>query len=277
MIALETLTADHIRAMNYNELIPIVRETNRPPGGFSSIATIVRQVCLRDHHCVLEIGTSTGITSVELAGLTHAKIRAIDINNESLVQAQNRAERYGVQNYILFELQDATNMQYADESFDLVFCGNVTSLLENKERGLGEYQRVLKSGGFLAAIPMYYVETPPAKIVDKVTELVGTAILVLNRAFWLDFFRSGGLRLCWSEDYVFEPLPTGAVEAFVSRMLSRPHLESLGTDARQELANRYLQCMQIFQENLSYMGYTIMILRKEAADEDPELFTSRKV
>ncbi|MDO8656119.1 MAG: class I SAM-dependent methyltransferase, partial [Nanoarchaeota archaeon] len=94
---LETLTAVDIEGMSYNELIGVVRETNRPPGGLRSIARIAQHTFLKTGQKVLDIGTSTGVTAIELARLTGATVHGIDINPLSLEEAERRAAVYGVE------------------------------------------------------------------------------------------------------------------------------------------------------------------------------------
>lgn len=119
---MNTPSKEEILKMDYNQLIGIVRETNRPPGGFKSILHIAQNTFITRETKVLEIGTSTGITAIELAKLTHCKITAIDINPVSIEEAKKRAVEEGVSEYINFEIQDATQLEYADNTFDLVFA-----------------------------------------------------------------------------------------------------------------------------------------------------------
>lgn len=85
---MNTPSKEEILKMDYNQLIGIVRETNRPPGGFKSILHIAQNTFITRETKVLEIGTSTGITAIELAKLTHCKITAIDINPVSIEEAK---------------------------------------------------------------------------------------------------------------------------------------------------------------------------------------------
>src|SRR5580765_3046617 len=121
MIAVETqeqVRAEDIERMDYNRLIGLVRETNRPPGGIDSIVTIAQRAFIREGQRVLDIGTSTGITSIELARMTGATVRGIDINPKSLEEARRRAVRYRVDALCSFRQQDATRLDEPDESFD---------------------------------------------------------------------------------------------------------------------------------------------------------------
>jgi ubiquinone/menaquinone biosynthesis C-methylase UbiE len=275
---LGTLTAQDIRAMNYNELISVVRETNRPPGGVKSISHLATQAHLSKDSHVLEIGTSTGITAIELARLVGCRVTAIDINERSIAEARRRAENLGVAHLITFEVNDATSTGYPDDSFDLVFCGNVTSLIPDRHSALAEYSRVVKPGGFIAAIPMYYIKQPSEKLLADVTEAIQVTVEPLEESYWLDFFLGDGRILFQQAQYAFDWVSDDVVEAFVRDILARPHLDELAQDARDALVEQYAAFMRLFRDNLSQMGYTELLVRCEAEElGEPELFTSSPV
>ena len=274
---MNTPSKEEILKMDYNQLIGIVRETNRPPGGFKSILHIAQNTFITRETKVLEIGTSTGITAIELAKLTHCKITAIDINPVSIEEAKKRAVEEGVSEYINFEIQDATPLEYADNTFDLVFCGNVTSLISEREKALNEYLRVLKPNGILAAIPMYYIETPSDDLIDRVRAAIQVNIIPWDRKFWFDFFVKEGFELLYYEDYKFNRIDESEVKEFSKELLEQPHLNELSKEAKECLHKKYTDYMLIFRENLSHMGYSIIYLRKTEFIKDRELFTSTPI
>ncbi|MUG45291.1 methyltransferase domain-containing protein [Paenibacillus woosongensis] len=258
-------------------MIGLVRETNRPPGGYNTIFQLAQRAFLKPDSRVLEIGTSTGITAVELAKLVGCKIKAIDINPVSLEEARKRAMQEGVGHLIEFELMDASQTDYLEESFDMVFCGNVTSLIPNREKAFAEYVRVLKNGGFIAAAPMYYVQQPSDELLKKVSDAIQVEIIPWESKYWYDFFTHDLLNKYWYEDYSFDYIETDTVNAFVDEILERDHLKSLCSESYEILSKKYREYMLLFRDNLSIMGYSLMLLRKENYKVDSELFTSSKI
>ena len=156
---------------NYMDIIGIVNETNRPPGGVRSVVEAAQRTLLSAEDRVLEVGTSTGFT-------------AIDLNAESLAEAERRAEELDAGDNISFEREDATDLPYDEGTFDLVFVGNVTSYVGDTEAALAEYRRVLRAGGFLVALPMYYERQPDDDLLADVREAIGTEIDVTTREYW---------------------------------------------------------------------------------------------
>ena len=268
------LSAKEIERMDYNQLIGIVQETNRPPGGFKSIIKLSQCAFLSPESRVLEIGTSTGITAIELAKLVGCKINAIDINPVSIEEAKRRAKEEHVDHLIEFEVQDATNTRFSDNSFDMVFCGNVTSLIEQREKAFEEYVRVLKPNGFIAAIPMYYIKEPSERLLNDVRDAIQVNIIPWDRKFWLDFFDGDNLDLCFIENYKFDYIKNDIMDDFNEMILNREHLKKLNEEAFETLSKKYREYMILFRDNLSHMGYSLMLIRKENKSVERELFTS---
>jgi ubiquinone/menaquinone biosynthesis C-methylase UbiE len=267
------VTAEQIAGMSYNELIGLVRETNRPPGGRRTIYEIASRCMLRDRHRVLDIGTSTGATAIELAKLVGCEVIGIDINDASLAEARRRAAVHNLST-IRFQHADTTALPFPDEHFDLVMCGNVTVLVSDPASAFREYRRVLRVGGYLAATPMYYLSSPSPDLVDRVHRAVRVRLPVLDRREAVAFYDSDDFESIEQIDFRFRNLPDDEVVGFCKDLLAQPHLAALSWDARQQLERQYVESMLLFRENLSLMGFTVLIQRRTTAKEDPELFTA---
>lgn len=275
-INIKNLKAEEIKKMNYNELISIVRETNRPPGGINSLIEVAKNTFMNKETKVLEVGTSTGFTALELARLVECKITAIDINELSIKECKERAKILGLKN-IDFQIGNAEELSFSNNSFDIVFCGNVTSIVNNREKALAEYSRVLKNGGYLIAIPMYYIKNPPEELVEDVSNAIRVNIKIHDKKYWIDMFKNDNLEILKEIDYKFDYIEDNKIKEFVDKILLREHLNLMHKDTREALNERYTNFIKLFRENLSHMGYTILILRKTNLVLDEELFASSKI
>ncbi len=273
---LKDITPEKIEKMDYNELIAIVRETNRPPGGSKVINEILIHSFMSDKSKILDVGTSTGFTSLEIAKLINAEIIGIDINELALKEARERAKKYGFHN-LKFLKADVTNMPFKKGYFDMVFCGNVTSIIPNRKKAFEEYKRVTKKWGFLAAVPMYYVKEPPNELIKRVSDAIHVNIKPLFKKDWIDFFKDPEYELFFMKDYLFDKKTDKEVNNFVDEILKRPHLRELPEDTFNLLKKKYRDYMMLFRDNLSYMGFSILLLRKKDKEIDPELFTSTEI
>ncbi|WP_254877271.1 class I SAM-dependent methyltransferase [Pantoea ananatis] len=266
-----------ISKLKYFPMIGIVKETNRPPGGMNSIRKIAQNAFLNSSKKILEVGTATGVTAIELAKLTNCQITAIDIDEQNLSVAMDRAQKENVNDLISFEKRDATDTGYENNSFDMVFCGNVTSYFDDKLKAIKEYDRVLKTNGLIAAIPMYYIEEPSSELVTEVSEAIDVNISPLYKNDWLDFFNLPGYELISCEDYAFDNISDNGVKEYVDIIFEQEHLKLLDSEIKSALYERYSYFMHLFRTNLAHMGFSLMLLRKVACKTEPELFTAKIV
>ena len=278
MKKISELTKEDILEMSYNELIGLVRETNRTPGGLNTIKDVARKLCLNNNSKILDIGTSTGHTSLEFGRPLNCEVVGIDINEESIKTATERCSRFNLEK-VSFKLDDATNMTFNDNTFDVVFAGNVTSLVSNRENALKEYWRVLKPNGHLVAVPMYYLETPSEDLLQKVRDAIQVNIQAQYKDSWKEFFLRENDEVFEEIDYKFIKCSDEEIDKFCDDILSRDHLKELPEDAMEALQVQYRNFMHLFNENNSHMGFTIFIIRQKESGEfnDPELFHSELV
>lgn len=278
MKKIENLTPEDIKKMSYNEIIGLVRETNRTPGGLNTIKTVSRMLNLNENTKILDIGTSTGHTALEFGRLLNCEVVGIDINDESIKTATERCKRFKL-NKVKFQIDDATNMSFKDETFDVVFAGNVTSLVNNREAALKEYWRVLKPRGFLVAVPMYYIKKPSKKLVDDVREAIQVNIEVQYKDDWKKFFLREEDEIFEEVDFKFLKCSDDEINEFCENILKREHLKKLKKESMETLKECYYNFMHLFNDNNSHMGFTVFIIRRKESDvfNDPELYHSERI
>ena len=272
---IKSLTPNDIKNMSYNEIIGLVRETNRTPGGLNTIRIVSEKLMLNSNSKILDIGTSTGHSSLEFSRLLNCEVIGIDINPLSLETARNRLKRFEL-NKAEFILDDATKMKFNDKTFDVVFAGNVTSLVSNRDAALKEYWRVVKPSGYLVAVPMYYLETPSEELVNNVRKAIQVNISILYKKDWKKFFVRDEDEIFEEIDVKFDKCTDKEIDDFCEKILSREHLKELHQETFKVLKECYYNYMHLFNENNSHMGFTIFMLRKKEEDifNDPELYHS---
>lgn len=102
-----------------------------------------RAVALMPGH-VLETAAGTGVVTQALhQSLPDAEIIATDLNEPMLEVAARRISS----DKVSFEVADAQELRFADESFDLVVCQFGIMFFPDKVRANAEARRVLREGG----------------------------------------------------------------------------------------------------------------------------------
>lgn len=95
---------------------------------------------------ILDIGTGPGFFAILLAQEGY-QVTAIDCTEEMLAEAQRNAG--ALADRIRWIQMDAQQLDFSDQSFDLVVSRNLTWVLEEPEEAYREWYRVLKSGGMM--------------------------------------------------------------------------------------------------------------------------------
>ncbi|ABR48173.1 Methyltransferase type 11 [Alkaliphilus metalliredigens QYMF] len=93
---------------------------------------------------VLDVGTGSGFFAVLLAQEGH-DVTGIDYTPNMLKHAEETARKFNVK--LDLRQMDAQNLEFEDESFDLIVTRNLMWNLEFPEKAYREWIRVLKKGG----------------------------------------------------------------------------------------------------------------------------------
>ena len=106
---------------------------------------------------LLDVGSSTGIIDNELAK-SFKHVTGIDIDKGGVQYAKKKYKRKNLK----FKLDDAMNLSFKDNSFDVVICAQVYEHVPSDIKLMNEIYRVLKPGGvcYFAALNKYWIMEP---------------------------------------------------------------------------------------------------------------------
>ena len=93
---------------------------------------------------VLEVGVGTGINASLYPRDCH--VTGIDLSRSMLEKARERVAREQLQHVRLMEM-DASNLTFADETFDIVYAPYLVSVVPDPIRVAQEMRRVCRTGG----------------------------------------------------------------------------------------------------------------------------------
>lgn len=105
---------------------------------------------------ILDVGTGPGFFPVLLGEKGH-HVTGIDITENMIRRAAENISAAGVKADLA--VMDCQNIQYHDESFDLVVCRDLTWTLADPVKAYKEWTRVLRKGGVLLVFDAcwYYI------------------------------------------------------------------------------------------------------------------------
>ncbi len=114
---------------------------------------------------VLEVGVGTGIS---LPGYSSGvRVFGIDISAAMLREAQKRVNKLKLKNVEGLAVMDAANLNFPDNSFDVVMAQYVVSAVSNPEATLDEFARVLKPGGEIVLLSRVGAEAGLRRIIEQ--------------------------------------------------------------------------------------------------------------
>ncbi|EGQ3526190.1 class I SAM-dependent methyltransferase [Staphylococcus pseudintermedius] len=266
-----------VEKLDFSSLVGIVREPNMCSGGRETIRRIIIEGNIAPDSKILEVGSNTGFSSIEFANvLPNSKVIGIDINKQSVEFSKQKAKKYLVNN-VEFIHSDARNLPFEDNSFDVVFVSNVTSFINEKETAIKEYLRVLRPGGMFVTAPIYYRNIPSSKMINEVELAINAKLDIQKKEDWKRLFLKKELFLYHESDYEYIKSSDKEINEYVEMVMSQKHLNKYTKETRNELSERLKYFYTLFDENLSFAGFSILIYKYKDANNIPVLHKTKKL
>lgn len=159
---------------------------------------------------MLEIGCGLGTDGAQFA-MAGADYTGVDLTQAAIELAQKRFELFGLRGR--FQVADAENLDFADESFDLVYSHGVLHHTPDTERAVREMHRILKPGG-RAIVMLYHRGSYNYRIGIRVLRRAGASLLKSQ----------SGMRLI--HRLTGEPMDSLREHAGLMKMSTNGHLSS---------------------------------------------------
>jgi ubiquinone/menaquinone biosynthesis C-methylase UbiE len=107
------------------------------------VKSLLRSLSFTD---VLDAATGTGRYACYLAE-KGKRVTAVDFSRKMLAEARRKAKERGLS--VDFRCEDISDLSFADSSYDLVVCALALAHVDDLEKPIKEFVRVLRSGGHL--------------------------------------------------------------------------------------------------------------------------------
>ena len=135
------------------------------PGNYESTCRAFNSIKeLPDHPRILDIGCGPGAQTIDLSRLSNGTIIAVDFYAQYVKTLQQKIVQNNLSDRINAQIADMFNLQFPDNYFDLIWSEGAIYII-GFEKGLREWQKKLKPGGYIAVSEISWLkENPPAKI-----------------------------------------------------------------------------------------------------------------
>jgi len=136
---------------------------------------------------ILDVGCGSGFPTMELARLSNGQVTGMDIDEELLDKLRQQVMEAGVSDRVKVLKCSITEMQFPDESFDIIWAEGSIYVVGFK-RALREWKRFLAPDGFMALHDEKGdVEEKLALISNCGYELLGHFVLDQG-VWWKEYF-----------------------------------------------------------------------------------------
>lgn len=218
----------------------ILREEVFMVGGIELTQIAEKYIVLSPETKLLSIACGGGELELYLCEKYGCTVTGVDASSDGISNAKTKTTSRGLEKRVSFEVGDAENLRFKEETFDDVFCSG--ALCAFLEKGPLEFHRVLKPQGQVVVLEVIWLRDDFPKEANEYWTN-GGKWQVLTLARHCQVFQDQGFSVLLSEAY-HEP---SWWEAFFEDRNSLP--------AFQEQRKRYLS-------DQDYIGVGLFILEK---------------
>ena len=147
-------------------------------GGLATTQDQAEKLALGPDARVLDIGCGIGGPARYLAHTYGCHVDGIDLTPEMIETGQVLTRRCGLEDKVTLEIGNAMELAFPDQTFDVVWCQNVTMNIADQAGFLGQVYRVLKPGGKFTSTE--YSTGPGGDVLYPVTWAYDAAINFLD-------------------------------------------------------------------------------------------------
>jgi SAM-dependent methyltransferase len=186
------LTASEIRALDPYQLMAELGKTVIHPGGGRSTNELLEMARIEPGHRVLDAGCGIGTTAARIASDHGCEVVAVDIKDANCARARATVAEHGIGDRVAVRRGDIEQLEFEDESFDVVIVEAVTMFVHRK-RAASEVVRVCRRGGRVVDHEFIWRKRPPASARELFMVKVCPGIDFDTDDDWIRLYRDAGL------------------------------------------------------------------------------------
>ncbi len=167
------------------------------PGGYQLTQRTAEITNMKKGHHVLDVSSGRGTQSIFYAEKYNVSVTGLDISEDMISTARQRAAEKGLSETVKFVLGDSQKLPFEDNTFDIVINECAVGIPDDSQKVLNEMVRVLKKGGAIAIHESTW-RKPLAKTKKvELSERYGTTPLEFNE--WKNMLIRAGAKNIESE------------------------------------------------------------------------------
>ena len=164
-------------------------------GGLEATETLFELCHINKDKYILDVGCGAGLTPVLMAKRIGCSVIGIDISEGMVERSKERAKRRGIMHRIEFQVANAQDLPFDDNSFDAVITESVTAFPNDKQKAVNEYVRVTKPGGYIGLNESTWLKIPPPpELIAWASQDLGANVKPLTSDEWVGLLEAAGLK-----------------------------------------------------------------------------------
>ena len=232
------------------------------PGGYKATDELCSTLKITKDSHVLDIACGTGTTSLYLSDKFGCQITGFDISDDLIKIANKSLEENDRGGKIKFEVANALEIPYPDNTFDVVISQAFFILIDEKEKALKEIARVLKPGGYFGSLELSWFKHPSKEAYEELREKACNDLIprVVGFDQWEEFFGSEHLAHLATKKH---PMTSSMLDMFETEGFYNSTKVMLKMMGNSSIRKRMMDVQNTFGKYDDYLGYGVFSYRKE--------------
>jgi ubiquinone/menaquinone biosynthesis C-methylase UbiE len=232
------------------------------PGGYKATDELCSTLEIKKDSHVLDVACGTGTTSLYLSDKYGCRVTGFDFSDELINIANKSLEENDRNGRIKFEVANALEIPYPDNTFDVAVSQAFFILIDEKEKALKEIIRVLKPGGYFGSLELAWFKQPTKEAYEELLEKTCNNFIprVVGFDEWEEFFRSEDLTHMATKKH---PMTSSMLDMFNTEGFYNSIKVMLKMMGNSSIRKRMMNVQNTFGKYDDYLGYGIFSYRKQ--------------
>lgn len=166
------ITIEDLKKMSYTEFISFAHQWNIPPGSFVTLNEWSIFSRINKDSRILEIASTTGFSSREIARITGCSAVGIDICPSSVERAKFNHKLYAKNLNLEYICMNACDYK-TDKKFTHIILGAALGFFEDPEKMINNLKELLEDEGMILVSPYYLKgDKLPKELIDRTKKVI---------------------------------------------------------------------------------------------------------
>jgi arsenite methyltransferase len=252
-----------VPAMSYFELQAYVG-TTKHMGGLETTKELIELCRINRESYVLDVGCGAGATVSYLAKMYGCRVVGVDLREAMVALSTERAQKQGVTDLVAFRVADAQELPFGDATFDAVLCESVATFIEDKQRVVDEFARVVEPGGYVGLNEEIWLKEPTPEVAKRVKVMWPVKPSVPTAEGWEALLRGAGLQDVLVKPYKVDVRREATqVKRYTSGDMFRMFWRTLVLYIKRAEFRAYMKKQRRFPKGVfGYFGYVVLVGRR---------------